>query len=287
MIVNIESYFNGSEYVCPAKEAKLNESDIIKSANNKKITSNEELQQIVTSCSGNKIELTVERNGENFNTSITPQKNTVGIYLIGAWVRDSCAGIGTITYYDENNNYFAALGHGICDSDTSAIIPAAEGEIVSAEISGLTKSVVGKAGSLNGYFTEKTIGTLVKNSSMGIFCKISDNNLFGQRTELGTYDDIKIGDAQIVTTIDNNGPEYYDIKIIRICNNSSESNENFVIKITDDRLLNSCGGIVQGMSGSPIIQDNKLVGAITHVFLNKPEEGYGVAIENMVSNYNY
>ncbi len=286
MVVSLESYFDGNRYICPAKQSGLKENDIIKSANSYDVNSNEELQQVITTSGGNEIDLTVEREGKLIDTKITPIRNTAGMYLIGAWVRDSCAGIGTITYYDDENGYFAALGHGICDADTSALIPAASGEIVAAEIGGVTKSIPGKAGSLNGYFSENTIGTLNKNSSMGIFGKITDNKNFGKKIEIGDNDDIKLGDAQIITTIDSNDPVYYDIKITRICNNSSDSNENFVIKITDDELLNSCGGIVQGMSGSPIVQNGRLIGAVTHVFLNKPEEGYGVAIQNMVSIYN-
>lgn len=283
MIINLESYFNGEKYVCPAKESGLQEKDIIKSIDNKEIKSNEELQSIITSCDGQKLEIDFERDGKLINTTIEPSKNTVGMYLIGAWVRDSCAGLGTITYYDEDNGYFAALGHGICDTDTNSLIPVESGEIVKAEIIGVTKSTSGKAGSLDGYFTENKLGTLAKNTQLGIFGKISDNIPKQDKIELGNNNDIKIGDAKILATVNGNPPEYYDIKITRLCNFSKNSNENFVIKITDKKLIQSCGGIVQGMSGSPIIQNNKLVGAVTHVFVNQPDEGYGVVIQNMVS----
>lgn len=230
--------------------------------------------------------MTVERNGNEINKSVTPIKNTVGIYLIGAWIRDSCAGIGTITYYDKDNNYFAALGHGICDNDTSALMPLATGEVVEANISGITKSTSGNAGSLNGYFTDSKIGVLTKNTSIGIYGTINDNCRNNEKkVKIADKNEIKTGSAQVYTTISDDKIGCYDIEITRICNRSEDSNENFVIKITDNELIKNCGGIVQGMSGSPIVQNGKLVGAITHVFLNQPNEGYGIIAQNMVLNY--
>lgn len=208
------------------------------------------------------------------------------MYLIGAWVRDSCAGIGTITYYDEQNNYFAALGHGICDNDTSYLMPLEHATVLSASISGISKSSSGKAGSLNGYFKDEVLGNLTKNTPIGIFGRPEENYSYKQKqVELAQTDEIKVGEASVFTTISGNNTEEYKIEITRICNKSKDSNENFVIRITDDRLLEECGGIVQGMSGSPIIQNGKLVGAVTHVFLNKPQEGFGIAIQNMVSEF--
>lgn len=208
------------------------------------------------------------------------------MYLIGAWVRDSCAGIGTITYYDEQNNYFAALGHGICDNDTSYLMPLERATVLSASISGISKSSSGKAGSLNGYFKDEVLGNLIKNTPIGIFGRPEENYSYKQKqVELAQTDEIKVGDASVFTTISGNNAEEYKIEITRICNKSKDSNENFVIRITDNRLLEECGGIVQGMSGSPIIQNGKLVGAVTHVFLNKPQEGFGIDIQNMVSEF--
>lgn len=208
------------------------------------------------------------------------------MYLIGAWVRDSCAGIGTITYYDEKNNCFAALGHGICDNDTSYLLPLEHATVLSASISGISKSSAGKAGSLNGYFKDEELGTLTKNTSIGIFGRPDENYSFKQKQiEVAQTNEIKVGKASIYTTISQNNAEEYEIEITRICNKNKDSNESFVIKITDERLIDECGGIVQGMSGSPIVQNGKLVGAVTHVFLNNPQEGFGVAIQNMMSKY--
>jgi stage IV sporulation protein B len=207
------------------------------------------------------------------------------MYLIGAWVRDSCAGIGTVTYYD-TDNHFAALGHGICDSDTSVLMPLSSGEVVKASISGVTKSTSGKAGSLNGYFTDNKIGTLTKNTAIGIYGTTEDYySVTENKIEVAQADEVKTGSATMYTTINNSEVCSYDIEITRICNKKADSNENFVIRIKDDNLINSCGGIVQGMSGSPIVQNGKLVGAVTHVFLNRPEEGFGVLAQNMVANF--
>lgn len=286
IIINFESYYDGMKYVCPAKESGLKINDVITQANGKSIKSNEELMLILSNSNGKEVNLKINRNNNIIDKKVTPVKNTAGMYLIGAWVRDSCAGIGTITYYDEQNNYFAALGHGICDNDTSYLLPLEHATVLSASISGISKSSCGKAGSLNGYFKDETLGKLTMNTSIGIFGKPEENYSYKQnKVELAQTNEIKVGKARILTTIQGNNVEEFDIEITRICNKNKDSNENFVIKITDDRLIEECGGIVQGMSGSPIVQNGKLVGAVTHVFLNKPEEGFGIAIQNMVSKY--
>lgn len=286
IVINLEEYYDGTQYVCPAKSGGLQVSDIIQEANGYKINCNEDLKAVTENSNGNTLNLKIQRNGAELYKKINPVKNTVGVYLIGAWVRDSCAGIGTVTYYDTDNNYFAALGHGICDNDTSALLPLAEGEVVHANISGVSKSITGKPGSLNGYFSDNTIGKLTKNSEIGIFGTINDNfQNKSKKYEIAAINEIKIGKAQLYTTLDNNEVDSYDIEIKKICNRSEKSNENFVIKITDKRLMKKCGGIVQGMSGSPIIQNNKIIGAVTHVFVNNPNEGYGIYSQNMVENY--
>ena len=286
MIIELESYYDGKEYKCPAKDGGLMVNDVIKEVNGNKINSNEDLQRVTVHCDGNPIEVTVERNGKSYNKTVKPIKNTAGMYLIGAWVRDSCAGIGTVTYYDVDKNYFAALGHGVCDSDTSALMPLGTGEAVRADISGVTKSVAGKTGSLDGYFTDNVLGKLTKNSDIGIYGTISDNfNFNKQKVEVAKNSEVKTGKATVYTILKNNEVGCYNIEINKICNDSANSNENFVIKITSDELLKKCGGIVQGMSGSPIVQDGKLVGAVTHVFVNTPNEGYGILAQNMELNY--
>lgn len=285
MVIELEEFFNGSHYVCPAKEGGLQVDDVIKKVNGIEIKTNEDLQEAATGCGGKGMSFIIERDGKELCKTVKPQANTVGTYLLGAWVRDSCAGIGTVTYYNPDDNYFAALGHGICDRDTGAMMPLGEAEIVGASISSVEKSSTGKAGSLNGYFNDKTLGTVTTNTINGIYGTIIDNSyLSGDRFEIAEFDEIQTGDAQIITTISGDRPESYDLKITSIRNDDPRNNENFVIKVTDKRLLDECGGIVQGMSGSPIVQNGKLIGAVTHVFLNNPEEGYGVAAQFMVCN---
>lgn len=285
MVIELEEFFNGSHYVCPAKEGGLQVDDVIKKVNGIEIKTNEDLQETATGCGGKGMSFIIERDGKELCKTVKPQANTVGTYLLGAWVRDSCAGIGTVTYYNPDDNYFAALGHGICDRDTGAMMPLGEAEIVGASISSVEKSSTGKAGSLNGYFNDKTLGTVTTNTINGIYGTIIDNSyLSGDRFEIAEFDEIQTGDAQIITTISGDRPESYDLKITSIRNDNPRNNENFVIKVTDKRLLDECGGIVQGMSGSPIVQNGKLIGAVTHVFLNNPEEGFGVAAQFMVCN---
>ena len=285
MVIELEKFYSNGRYVCPAQDGGLMVNDVVKKINGTDIKTNEDVQLATLNCGGNPIKFTIERKGKEFVKTVIPQKNTVGVYLLGAWVRDSCAGIGTVTYYDDNQHYFAALGHGICDTDTKALLPLGSAEVVNAQISSITKSSAGKAGSLNGYFSENTLGQLTKNTDCGVFGTLNDKNAAkGVTLELAENGDIKLGKAQMYTTIDDD-VGCYEVEITKICNHDSESNENFVIKITDDELLQKCGGIVQGMSGSPIVQDGKLAGAVTHVFLNNTDEGYGVTAQNMVSKY--
>lgn len=286
IVVELEEFYDGEKYVCPAKEGGLKENDIIKEVNKTPVNTNEELQNATVNSSGEPIDFLIDRNGEIKNITITPSKNAMGMYLLGAWVKDSCAGIGTISFYDESKNYFAALGHGICDNDTNALLPLGSAEIVKANISSVTKSVDGNAGSLNGYFSDETIGDLTENTPLGVYGNAETEMFSDSPTiEIADFSEIKKGDAQMYTTIDGDSGGCYDIEITKICNHNENSNENFVIKITDESLLDECGGIVQGMSGSPIVQNGKLVGAVTHVFVNNTTEGYGVAAQYMVSNY--
>lgn len=286
IVVELEEFYDGEKYVCPAKDGGLRENDIIKEVNKTPVNTNEELQNATINSSGEPIEFLIERNGESKRITVTPSKNAMGMYLLGAWVKDSCAGIGTISFYDESKNYFAALGHGICDNDTNALLPLGSAEIVKANISSVTKSVDGNAGSLNGYFSDETIGDLTENTPLGVYGNAETEMFSDSPTiEIADFSEIKKGDAQMYTTIDGDSGGCYNIEITKICNHNENSNENFVIKITDESLLDECGGIVQGMSGSPIVQNGKLVGAVTHVFVNNTTEGYGVAAQYMVSNY--
>ena len=287
IVTELENFYDGKKFVCPSKTAGIRINDIVKKVNGQEITSNENFQNVISKCKGQSLKLLIDRKGKTIEKTVTPIKNAAGMYLIGIWIRDSCAGIGTVTYYDKESNSFAGLGHGICDVDTKALMPLNHAEIVKANISGITKSEVAKPGSLCGYFTDCEIGSLTKNSNLGIYGKLNESfTINDKRLQIAKENEIKTGNAIIYTTINGDKTGCYKIKITRICNNNRKSNENFVIKVTDDRLLSVCGGIVQGMSGSPIVQNGKLVGAITHMFVNKPDEGYGVIAQYMVDNSN-
>ena len=286
MVVELEPFYSEGSYVCPAGEGGLQVSDVSKKVNGIEVHSNEELQQATLGCGGSAVRFTVTRGGKELVKIVTPRKNATGVYLLGAWVRDSCAGIGTVTYYDPQEHCFAALGHGICDKDTSALMPLGSAEVVRTDIRSVTKSYPGKAGSLNGYFTDKTLGNLTQNTHCGVYGTTNDNNLQqGATVEMAENGELHVGKAQLYTTVEGDRCASYEVEITRICNLDASSNENFVIKVTDPKLIGTCGGIVQGMSGSPVLQDGKLAGAVTHVFLNSPCEGYGITAQNMVSNY--
>ncbi len=285
LIVKLEEFNCENEKVCPAIRSGLKVNDNIIMADNKAISSNEQFEKIIENSNGKKIKLKIIRNDKEISVNITPKLCNDNNYKIGAWVRDSCAGIGTISYYDCNNMTYAALGHGICDIDTKELMPLETGEVVSAKINGITKSTSGNAGTLNGYLTEKNIGDINLNSELGIYGKFYSISSDKQKLEIAKKDEIKTGEVVFYSTIDNSGVQEFEAKIISIGDTSDKTNKNFVIEITDKELLNKTGGIVQGMSGSPVVQNGKLVGIINHVFVNEPNKGYCVIAENMKSNF--
>ena len=278
IVVNVDDSYNS-----PASEAGIKENDIITKANGTQIASNEQLREIINSTDGEDIELSVLRGKSPISLSITPERNDDGVYTAGMWVRDSTAGLGTITYFDESTMSFGALGHGICDRDTGMLMPLGNGKIVKAEITSINKAQKGVAGGLNGYMTEEPIGEMTVNNSYGVYGRYSCTP-DGERMVCADNDEITTGGAYIYTTLDDGEPQRYKAQIENL-NLDNNTGQNMVIRVTDDRLLEKTGGIVQGMSGSPIIQDGKLIGAVTHVFVGSPDRGYGISISNMLRCY--
>lgn len=267
----------------PAREAGIRENDVITKADGEEITSNEQLQEIITTSEGRDIELSVLRGKSPISVSITPEENSDGDYTAGMWIRDSTAGLGTITYFDESTRSFGALGHGICDRDTGMLLPLGSGEIVKAEMTSVVKAKKGAAGGLNGYMSDEVIGEMTVNNGYGVYGKynaVPD----GERLPCAYDSEIKPGPAYVYTTVDDTGLKRYEAEIESL-NIVSNSGQNMVVRITDSELLEKTGGIVQGMSGSPIVQDGRLIGAVTHVFINSPERGYGITIGNMLACY--
>lgn len=273
---------------CPADAAGIKVGDVIRLADDVPVTSNSQLQEIISGSCGRTIKFTVNRSGNEFIAYLTPIfSDNEKAWRGGMWVRDSIAGIGTMTFINKETGEFAGLGHPICDSDTGETVPLSSGEAVPVEITDIKKGETGIPGELHGCFTSSdTLGTLNRNNCCGVFGSLSksaEKSLCkcGQEFKMGYSQEIETGTAYIFTTISGNNPKKYEIEIESIDYNVQESSKNMIIRITDEELIEKTGGIVQGMSGSPIIQNNKLIGAVTHVFVADPTKGYGIFAENM------
>lgn len=269
--------------ISPAEKAGIKSGDIIKSINEYNVYSNSDIEKIVSDISDTPLNIYFLREGIENHTQITPVCSAEdGKYKLGIWVRDSSAGIGTITYCDKTSKTFGGLGHPVCDTDTGKIIPLSSGEVMEVSISGIKKGSPGNPGELLGFFNDIcSCGTLSINNKYGVFGNIDENFLKNPEMPMALKQEIKTGDAIIYSTILGNEPQAYDIEIEKIDYKSKNSAKNMIIHITDPELIEKTGGIVQGMSGSPIIQNDMLVGAITHVFVNDPTRGYAVFSENM------
>lgn len=268
--------------VNPALSAGIKTGDYIKTVDGQKITCNEELSQIVTESQGKTLQFEVVRNQKTFKCNLKPVIDTeTGIYRIGIWVRDSSAGIGTLTFYSPVNDIVCGLGHGICDADTETLLNIDNGELVGANIVSVEKGSAGTPGALKGKFTYDSIADISLNCDMGVYGfakeKISVSNL----TEVALKQEVSDGEAQILCTVDGDTPKLYSCVIKKINSNGSKT-QNLSVTVTDRELIEITGGIVQGMSGSPILQNGKLVGALTHVLINDSLTGYGIYAENML-----
>lgn len=281
MIVGTDEVDTETGYVSPAKSAGLQKGDVIYAINGKRVKTSQEVSEIFTKAGGSTMTLEYVRGSKHHSVQFTlAYSRSESKFKAGLWIRDSAAGIGTITFYDAATGMFASLGHGVCDVDTGEILPLSNGDIVSAYVSGCYKGKSGKAGELCGVFNREIKGTLMCNCETGVYGK-ADRISARTLMPVAAKGEIKTGKAQIISTVDKNGPEYYDIEITKITDKSSQ-NKNMVIRITDSKLIEKTGGIVQGMSGSPIIQNNMLVGAVTHVFVSDPTQGYAIFAETML-----
>ncbi len=281
IVVSIDSVTTENGIKDPAVEAGLKCGDIITHINGKDALNSAQMTQAVEQSDGKTLKLTVDRNGEKIEMNLRPELSVNGNYKAGIWVRDSSAGIGTVTFYDDESRIFGGLGHGVCDIDTGKIMPLNNGEAVRAKINGFYKSTAGNPGELCGVFSDIALGNLRVNGETGVYGELLQPS--GAKTiPVALENEVRLGKAKIITTIDENGPQYYDIEITKIYPSSDLSTRNMIIKVTDPELLEKTGGIVQGMSGSPIVQNSMLVGAVTHVFVNDPTQGYGIFANRMI-----
>ena len=271
----------------PAKNI-VRQGDYIVSFNGQKISTKRELISDIAELDGNAVTLEVSREGESIPVSVTPVKDTKGDYKLGIWVRDDTQGIGTLTYVDQNGNY-GALGHGISDIDTAQLLNIRKGALYKAQIIAINKGTKGNPGELAGfirYDDRNILGTIEVNSKNGIygqFTQTAESGITLKKMPIAHKQEVKTGSAAILCSVDGQVKEY-DAEIKRIDLNHEDTNKSFVIQITDEELLEATGGIVQGLSGSPVLQDGKVIGAVTHVFVQASTSGYGIFIENMLRN---
>jgi len=285
MVVAISEVESAHGAVTPGTDAGLLLGDVITQIGSHEITSAAQFKEVVEQVRGNQVSIHVLRGGQTLQLNITPAMDESGKYELGLWLRDSMAGIGTVTFYDPKSGIFGALGHSVSEVETGVLMPLADGSIMPASVKSIRKGAPGAPGELCGEFdfTQKT-GVLFANTIAGIFGHVTDFATFSQENPLpiGTTGDLTLGAAKIRANVEGIAIQEFDIEISRIF--SGGDDRNMMITVTDEALLSLTGGIVQGMSGSPILQNGKLVGAVTHVLINNPERGYGICIEHMVGH---
>lgn len=276
--------------VVPVEHTGIRPGDLITAVNGKELNSIDELIGGIDRSGGNEINLKYKRGNTSNSISVKPVKaRDDKKYHIGLWVRDSTAGIGTLTFYDPETGWFGALGHGITDIDTGVLVSIRSGEVLESSILGIKRGEHGIPGELRGVFIEDTnkLGVIDKNCDYGIYGKLNNNaaqRLSSKLYPIGLRSQVKEGHAVILSNIDGKKVEEYQVYIQKVSKRSLNGSKGMIIKIVDEKLLKATGGIVQGMSGSPIIQQNKIIGAVTHVLVNDPTRGYAIFIEGMIKN---
>ena len=282
MIASLDPVTTAVGQVSPAEAAGLQPGDVILTANGQSVDTNDALQEIIEGAEGQAITLHVRRDGEELDVSVTPVQDTSGHDRLGVMIRDGMAGIGTITYVDPETGAYGSLGHGICDGESGVLVPLAEGSLMEASVAGVQKGASGAPGALQGEFNlQEDMGTVEKNTDTGIFGVLTDDSYYDDLDTLPIAD-AQEGTCEIWSNVEGETVGHYTAEITKLYGEGGENDRSMVIHVTDPKLIEKTGGIVQGMSGSPVIQDGKLVGAVTHVLVNDPTRGYAVDIEKML-----
>jgi stage IV sporulation protein B len=289
MVVDVNGFETEKGYGSPAGKAGLKPGDIIKTIAGDYVWSNNDVEEIIADSGGETVNVVYYRDGKLEQADVKPARAADGVYKIGMWVRDSSAGIGTMTFFDASTGRFAGLGHPVCDSTSGALLPLYSGEAVDVSVDGVIKGRSGSPGELTGTFLAGTkIGKLLVNSYAGVYGELSKDIIEKEENiqklsaiPLGTRQQISEGDAYIFSTVEGELPQMYKIRIESVNEAAGADGKDMVIRVDDEKLIKKTGGIVQGMSGSPIIQNGRLIGAVTHVFVNNPLKGYAIFADTM------
>lgn len=287
IVVGIQEVQTDSGKKSPSGSAGIEVGDIIVAIDGENVYTSDQVQSILGANNGGSFEVKIKRGERYRDYTVTPVYcEREGCYKAGMWVRDSTAGIGTITFYNKQNGIFAALGHQINDIDTKEIMPMLDGEAVKATVSKIEKSTRGTTGSLECDFTNQTLGKLLSNTDCGIYGAYAEISECAKEYPVAAIQEVKKGKATLISTVEKGQPKKYEIEITHIGFNENNREKNMIVKVTDKDLIDKTGGIVQGMSGSPIIQNGKLVGALTHVIVGNPQKGYAVFAQTMAEESN-
>ena len=268
----------------PGRDSGLKAGDLITHINGEEVDTIEEIQQVIAQQAGETLAIQAVRDERQLQLTAAPVPNSRGVYQLGVWLRDSMAGIGTMTFYDPDSGVFAALGHGINDVDTAKLMPLESGGIMPATVTDVKKGTEGQPGELHGDFDLTTdLGALYANTGRGIFGRLSGQSLVQglQPVPVARREQVQEGEAVILSNIRGDQVERFAIRITQV-SGTEDGARSLMLQVTDPALLEATGGIVQGMSGSPILQNGRLVGAVTHVLVNDPTRGYGILIESML-----
>ncbi|MBR3163654.1 MAG: SpoIVB peptidase [Clostridia bacterium] len=271
----------------PYENSGIKEGDMIISIEEKEISNTVDLVKTVNESKGEEVEIKYVRDGQTLECSMIPTQTSKTEYKLGLWVRDSAAGVGTVSFYEPKTKIFGALGHGITDIDTGKLINIANGEFITTKVLSISKGEEGVPGKMQGTINNQhNIGKIYKNTNFGIYGIVDDlsslNIDSSREMEVALREEINLGKAKILTSLDNEKVTEYEIEIEKIFTNNNYDNKSMLIKVTDESLINKTGGIIQGMSGSPIIQNGKFIGAVTNVLVNDPKQGYAIFGDLMI-----